>query len=957
MRHKKLQFIFAIMLLIVIFQGNSQELKSGLEEEINIQNRSCLEHTPLSYESHKDGRNQQKEDNIKQQTTDGIQRGIVDLCFPTFSQPSTKISSISSVVSYVSHNTIYIDDNTDFGPLGYNFTGTGTYHDPYRIHGYDITNSSVTLIYIRDTTVYFRIYDNHLNAITRVNNGIVFHNVTRGTIYNNTIHNCFWGSRIEISKNNSIYGNYFYDNSLDGFCIYLSSNNNISSNIVYQNDRNGIQVETSCEKLTIFNNTVFNNNNTGIHIDSSDNNTIILNFAYDNGQSGIQLSASTSSARNNTISGNTLFSNSQRGFTSVNCPNNTISDNFMYNNTWQGIGIFSASHSNKIVNNTVFSHNGSGIFVIQSNNVKIFNNTAFNNGYNAYLNTSNMASGISLYMLSDALVFNNTSYDSYDIGFGVWNVQNTILLNNIVHGNIDDGIEVSDTSFNITISNNTIFNNNDNGIYVLNSHNNSITKNNVNSNSQDGIFFEDSNYNTIYDNDIFCNGNSSVCPSVFGSNQLRMSIQRIAGGGNGIFLDPSNYNNISHNRIFNNSQDGIGLENSGHNIIELNDIYGNGAKYGGAPQSISDISYSIQRIAGGGNGIFLDPSNYNTISNNEIHNNSGDGIRIENSSYNLIWGNIIYNNGGTNGGSPRGISDIRFSFQRVAGGGNGIFLDPCYYHEISNNTIFNNRNNGIYLFESYDISIYANIVFYNGLYGIFIDTGSLENTVSWNDFIGNNLEGTSQAYYESSNTFIYNYWDEWTSPDVEPKDGYVDNPYPIDGELDNYDPYPAASPQNSRTLDIHFISRPRIYYPNGGETVDGTITVEWSKAIDSWDHSLSYTLYYSANGGDTWNWIAEGLSTLRHDWNTEEVSDGSNYLIKIVAICDKGLEVEDVSDASFTIQNGPPPTTTTSTTKSTKSTGETTTPTVTSGPSWILLFSSVVIVVAIERRKKRKSGK
>ncbi|MFX0125950.1 MAG: hypothetical protein ACFFAE_20180 [Candidatus Hodarchaeota archaeon] len=161
-------------------------------------------------------------------------------------------------------------------------------------------------------------------------------------------------------------------------------------------------------------------------------------------------------------------------------------------------------------------------------------------------------------------------------------------------------------------------------------------------------------------------------------------------------------------------------------------------------------------------------------------------------------------------------------------------------------------------------------------------------------------------------------------------------------------------------MDIHFISRPRVIYPNGGETVSGTVTVEWSKAADSWGHSLSYTLYYSANGGDTWNWLVDGLMVLHYDWNTEEIGDSSNCLIKIVAICYKGLEVEDTSDGLFIVQNERPPTTTTTeitiTTESTKSTRDTKSTDITSAPGWTLLFSSVLTVLIIERRKKRKSG-
>ncbi|MFX0174402.1 MAG: hypothetical protein ACFE9L_21195, partial [Candidatus Hodarchaeota archaeon] len=54
------------------------------------------------------------------------------------------------------------------------------------------------------------------------------------------------------------------------------------------------------------------------------------------------------------------------------------------------------------------------------------------------------------------------------------------------------------------------------------------------------------------------------------------------------------------------------------------------------------------------------------------------------------------------------------------------------------------------------------------------------------------INGTSQAYDEGeNNTFDYNYWDDWITPDTN-YDGIVDRPYPIAGPENNTDLHPRA---------------------------------------------------------------------------------------------------------------------------------------------------------------------
>jgi len=89
--------------------------------------------------------------------------------------------------------------------------------------------------------------------------------------------------------------------------------------------------------------------------------------------------------------------------------------------------------------------------------------------------------------------------------------------------------------------------------------------------------------------------------------------------------------------------------------------------------------------------------------------------------------------------------------------------------------------------------------------------------------------------------------------------------------------------------------------PNGGETVSGEITVSWTGG-DLDDDALTYSVFYSDDGGGSWNPIGTGLSGTHIQWNTSIVDDGSNYFIRVTAT-DGEFTVGDISDGNFTVNN------------------------------------------------------
>jgi parallel beta-helix repeat protein len=160
-----------------------------------------------------------------------------------------------------------------------------------------------------------------------------------------------------------------------------------------------------------------------------------------------------------------------------------------------------------------------------------------------------------------------------------------------------------------------------------------------------------------------------------------------------------------------------------------------------------------------------------TILGNEIYDNGVHGVFLNSTDSHNITDNYIHDNGGS-----------------------GVVVDPSNKGSISENLIYRNSEYGIFLLNSGNTDINNNVIVNNELYGIKISSDSNDNTISYNDFIGNNLGGTSQAYDDGlNNLFTNNYFIDHDNTDKN-NDGIADTSYPIDGSEENVDSSPSASP-------------------------------------------------------------------------------------------------------------------------------------------------------------------
>ena len=227
------------------------------------------------------------------------------------------------------------------------------------------------------------------------------------------------------------------------------------------------------------------------------------------------------------------------------------------------------------------------------------------------------------------------------------------------------------------------------------------------------------------------------------------------------------------------------------------------------------------------------------ISDNTLTRNTGSGIRILTAVDSEISENTVTNCEGTGIQVPITATNCQITDNYVDEvTGLGIHLGNASSVEIMHNEVSNVSGYGVFVVESYDIELYNNSIVNVEEDGMFLKDSSFDlihnNSVVGSDGIGisvasgenstlrfNHIEDSTnyglktsantecmeitrnvfinngvaaQVYDEGeNNTYIYNYYDDWVSPDAD-SDQIVDIPYVIDGVAENEDPYPLAAP-------------------------------------------------------------------------------------------------------------------------------------------------------------------
>jgi len=377
--------------------------------------------------------------------------------------------------------------------------------------------------------------------------------------------------------------------------------------------------------------------------------------------------------------------------------------------------------------------------------------------------------------------------DGYKFGFGIFignTTHNFEVRDNYLYGASHNDVQYHWNTgvhlYNVTngmIVNNTASSNENNGIYVQESHDNVIEENVVENNEDWGILVHDSNENTVVDNIVNHNGAQGIRLDHADNNTIMSNTVR-DNDGDGILLWNSRDTIIRENTVEDSDSSGIevygGLvprERAGYNIIKDNHLVNNyfqinlhETNFNTVENNtvIADQDYLRQR---GHRGIRLNHVNNTVVTNNTATGHRYSGIQIARESYenhlenntvsdndwegivvmygpsrNTIENNVVLNSGWSGIRAWQGMGDQPY---------NNTFVD---------NTVSQNSNHGIELYESPSNTVVNNTISDNDEYGIFMeeaphnileDNNIEENSIS---IVGNLIEYWDTHKIGTSNT-------------------------------------------------------------------------------------------------------------------------------------------------------------------------------------------------------------
>ena len=580
------------------------------------------------------------------------------------------------------------------------------------------------------------------------------------------INNTFESNAILVSNDPTVYSaeitfvqsqGYVYGNTLTkgfGYGILVVGTSETAENtLVLENNDityeglDGIAVISS-DALRIFSNTVDNNYGAGVSVSSSTNVVITDNTITNNGQDGLYwIHSWYGFILENTITGNS------------NLPLLYAKTGKLSVNVYSGM-FMDPSYYNVIDGNTV-TNNGNGIEIQDSG----FNNITSNNvSLNAFTGLAIYNSKSNRFISNDVIGNSNPNTLATFLQFtkpGSLNV------------NVYSGMFM-DPSENNTIIDNNIDSNYGYGLWLQASDFNNFDSNSMSQNGQNGVFVEDSNYNQITNNQISQNSNPSLQYALLqtlkpGSLQVNVysgmfmdpSMNNLVAGntfdnnyGDGVQLSASDNNTFDQNAITNNALNGFSVLNSNNNQITNNHINGNANPNAlstllsyGKPNGFTVNVYS---------GMFMDPSENNTVYGNDISSNYGSGAVFQESNKNTFSTNTLTGNGG-DGIGVYDSNDNTFSNNYVSANSNpalqlalmnvlnnfkpgslqvnvysGMFMDPSSGNNVTGNTFDKNPGNGIWLQESSSNTLDGNTITNSGEHGVFFQNSSY-NTIQNNE--------------------------------------------------------------------------------------------------------------------------------------------------------------------------------------------------------------------------------
>ncbi len=249
-------------------------------------------------------------------------------------------------IQKTSSDPILIFSDADFGPSGYNFPGTGTFGDPYRIEKHNIDTAADYAVEVTGVTSFFVVESNSLKGSL---GGLLISSILPGhtSIANNSFVKIEDGTGITIvsADQTEIRNNNFLD-------IYTAIECSLSTDVtIIDNDikfgHHGI-VLTDSSGATIRNNEILTQTGNAIHLTGSHFSQIRLNQLN---ESNIAIILESNYVD---ICSNVLYANNQ-GVLIDQSIASKVCDNFIYHNL--GGAIYVSSSTQNLRKDNVIFHN------------------------------------------------------------------------------------------------------------------------------------------------------------------------------------------------------------------------------------------------------------------------------------------------------------------------------------------------------------------------------------------------------------------------------------------------------------------------------------------------------------------------------------------------------------------------------------------------------------------------
>ncbi len=321
-------------------------------------------------------------------------------------------------------------------------------------------------------------------------------------------------------------------------------------------------------------------------------------------------------------------------------------------------------------------------------------------------------------------------------------------------------------------------------------------------------------------------------------------------------------------------------------------------------------------------GIWLWAGSSNSrVESNRCQNNTY-GIHFNDVNNCTILGNYLFNN--VQGFLVQSCSETTFlsnyiAFNTVC----GTLVRNSVQITLSNNSfIFNGANasisddwggSGLSVIDSIN-GLISNNLFYNNTFTALKFYFSEGFFITSNSFIKNMHgippENVSQVYeftspLKEANIFSYNFWDDWIQPD-EDNDSIVDYPYLLGGNAVNMDFFPLTTPNQLVANQNHLFFLPEVCSSYKNKIFDQEVHISWIEAIDSYGHSITYTLYYSLDNGREWKIIQSNLTSPVYLWDLANITESYECFIKVMAVCSEEQIENTIVFGVFTIDKFAP---------------------------------------------------